>query len=593
MNRHMKKSTIAPLLACMLLSPLAFTSCTDDHYDLNEVDSTIGVGSDGLRLPTSSTDVIQLSDVLELNESDVVKIQENGDYMFDQDGGDVTPAKPQIDIIHISKQSTTSEALVIPKDLITGINGISNKSGRRNANNIGLEAAVNQFKFSGNKSAEVLALKNVSVDANIKLTVSFSSALKSCISRIAKLSLKLPSYMSFTATTTSGELTVQGNEITLANISTANEITLNVDINTLDFKQGSNGSLAISDSKINMDGTVVMGVEISPNDINLAGLSSGDLAITSQIQFPEFKVTGAQGRFSPTIDLGNLGEATINNVPDFLKDGNVVIDLANPQIWLTTNSDLTVAGYVDGVIKSYKNGQVIASANVNGINIQANATSKICICRNASLVDAGMFTQVIEVPTLSSLIRTIPDKLVFEADARADSQNEYAITFGRQYSIAPSYSIKAPIAFAEDARIVYNDSIDDMNKDLKDLDFADGTYINVDANVENKVPAHLTVSAYAVDVNGKRMGDDMISIVVSNVIAASPDGNTPVVTPLNVKVQQNKAGVLKNVDKLKFTIEGAAKENGNTVEGVTLNAYKHTLVAKDIVVKVVGKMIID
>ena len=593
MNRHMKKSTIAPLLACMLLSPLAFTSCTDDHYDLNEVDSTIGVGSDGLRLPTSSTDVIQLSDVLELNESDVVKIQENGDYMFDQDGGDVTPAKPQIDIIHISKQSTTSEALVIPKDLITGINGISNKSGRRNANNIGLEAAVNQFKFSGNKPAEVLALKNVSVDANIKLTVSFSSALKSCISRIAKLSLKLPSYMSFTATTTSGELTVQGNEITLANISTANEITLNVDINTLDFKQGSNGSLAISDSKINMDGTVVMGVEISPNDINLAGLSSGDLAITSQIQFPEFKVTGAQGRFSPTIDLGNLGEATINNVPDFLKDGNVVVDLANPQIWLTTNSDLTVAGYVDGVIKSYKNGQVIASVNVNGINIQANATSKICICRNASLVDAGMFTQVIEVPTLSSLIRTIPDKLVFEADARADSQNEYAITFGRQYSIAPSYSIKAPIAFAEDARIVYNDSIDDMNKDLKDLDFADGTYINVDANVENKVPAHLTVSAYAVDVNGKRMGDDMISIVVSNVVAASPDGTTPVVTPLNVKVQQNKAGVLKNVDKLMFTIEGAAKENGNTVEGVTLNAYKHTLVAKDIVVKVVGKMIID
>ncbi|MDY6027339.1 MAG: hypothetical protein SPJ25_03460, partial [Prevotella sp.] len=170
---------------------------------------------------------------------------------------------------------------------------------------------------------------------------------------------------------------------------------------------------------------------------------------------------------------------------------------------------------------------------------------------------------------------------------------EYAITFGRQYNISPSYSIKAPIAFAEDARIVYNDSIEDMNKDLKDLDFAEGTYINVDANVENKVPAHLTVSAYAVDVNGKRMSDDLISIVVSNVVAASPDGTTPVVTPLNVKVQQNKPGVLKNVDKLMFTIEGSAKENGNIIEGVTLNAYKHTLVARDIVVKVVGKMIIE
>ena len=589
----MKKSTVAPLLACLLLSPLAFTSCTDDHYDLNEVDSTIGVGSDGLRLPTSSTDEIQLSDVLELNESDVVKIQENGDYMFEQDGGDVTPARPMIDIIQISKQSTTSEALVIPKNLITGINAMGKKTGVRKADNIGKEAPVNHFDFSGNQPAEVLSLKTVSVDANIKLAVSFSSALKSCVTRIAKLSLNMPSYMSFTASTTSGDLSVNGNKITLANISTANEITLNIDINALDFKSGNNGTLAIEGGKIKMDGTVVMGVEISPSDINLSGLTSGDLSITSQIQFPDFKVTGAQGRFSPTIDLGNLGEATINNVPDFLKDGNVVVDLANPQIWLTTNSDLTLDGYVDGVIKAYKKGQVIASVNVNGINIQANATSKICICRNASLVDGSMFTQVIEVPTLSTLIRTIPDKLVFEADARADSQNEYAITFGRQYNISPSYTIKAPIAFAEDARIVYNDSIEDMNKDLKDLDFAEGTYINVDANVENKVPAHLTVSAYAVDVNGKRMSDDLISIVVSNVVAASPDGTTPVVTPLNVKVQQNKPGVLKNVDKLMFTIEGSAKENGNIIEGVTLNAYKHTLVARDIVVKVVGKMIIE
>ena len=589
----MKKSTVAPLLACLLLSPLAFTSCTDDHYDLNEVDSTIGVGSDGLRLPTSSTDEIQLFDVLELNESDVVKIQENGDYMFEQDGGDVTPARPMIDIIQISKQSTTSEALVIPKNLITGINAMGKKTGVRKADNIGKEAPVNHFDFSGNQPAEVLSLKTVSVDANIKLAVSFSSALKSCVTKIAKLSLSMPSYMSFTATTTSGDLSVNGHKITLANISTANEITLNIDINALDFKSGNNGTLAIEDGKIKMDGTVVMGVEISPSDINLSGLTSGDLSITSHIQFPDFKVTGAQGRFSPTIDLGNLGEATINNVPDFLKDGNVVVDLANPQIWLTTNSDLTLAGYVDGVIKAYKKGQVIASVNVNGINIQANATSKICICRNASLVDRSMFTQGIEVPTLSTLIRTIPDKLVFEADARADSQNEYAITFGRQYNISPSYTIKAPIAFAKDARIVYNDSIEDMNKDLKDLDFAEGTYINVDANVENKVPAHLTVSAYAVDVNGKRMSDDLISIVVSNVVAGSPDGTTPVVTPLNVKVQQNKPGVLKNVDKLMFTIEGSAKENGNIIEGVTLNAYNHTLVARDIVVKVVGKMIIE
>ena len=79
-----KLTTNSKLIGCLMgLSIVALgTGCTDSDYDLSSVDSTIGVGGEGLELPTSSTENIILDDVLKLNNSDFVKIAANGDYMF-------------------------------------------------------------------------------------------------------------------------------------------------------------------------------------------------------------------------------------------------------------------------------------------------------------------------------------------------------------------------------------------------------------------------------------------------------------------------------------------------------------------------------
>ena len=47
------------------------------------------------------------------------------------------------------------------------------------------------------------------------------------------------------------------------------------------------------------------------------------------------------------------------------------------------------------------------------------------------------------------------------------------------------------------------------------------------------------------------------------------------------------------VDGIAVRIEGAATDDNNSVVGVTLNANKHTLTAKDIVIKLIGKIIAD
>lgn len=50
-----KLTTNSKLIGCLMgLSIVALgTGCTDSDYDLSSVDSTIGVGGDGLELPTA------------------------------------------------------------------------------------------------------------------------------------------------------------------------------------------------------------------------------------------------------------------------------------------------------------------------------------------------------------------------------------------------------------------------------------------------------------------------------------------------------------------------------------------------------------
>lgn len=71
-----KSKMLVCLLSCGMLT--LGTGCTDNDFDLSKIDTTIGIGGDELTLPTNSTENIMLDDVLELNNSDLVYIAENG-----------------------------------------------------------------------------------------------------------------------------------------------------------------------------------------------------------------------------------------------------------------------------------------------------------------------------------------------------------------------------------------------------------------------------------------------------------------------------------------------------------------------------------
>lgn len=594
-TKHLKIKLFASLL---VMGGFLVTGCSDSDYDFNNIDATIGIGGDGLELPVSNTDNIKLSEVLDLEENGSVVADASTDfnYVFRQQGNTVNPAHPYINSIMVSRRQSSSSNITL--SLASAAR--NSRAGSANASRAASRAAamlhgegnVFEFSYEGNKPQEVEELTAAEVSSAINLKVSFQN-LSSWVSKFDKITLTFPSYMKLAV---DGK-PIEGNAITLYNISTAKNLQEKIEIVGLDFtKKDDLGELKIvktsQGEKIQLTGKVHMAVETS-NFTPGTGASSA--SIKNELSMSDITITSATGKFNPTIDLNTLGSVHISGIPDFLKGGNVVVDLYNPLIYLTISSNLDIEGFVGGTLKSWKNGKEIASVDVPEFGIKANGTTRVVICRKADKTEVNSELNAVEVPKLSELVRTMPDEITFQANARANNQKVGTFKLGyRDYEVAPSYNINSPIAFAEDACIEYTDNLDGWNDDIKDINMADGAYVQLSTQVTSCVPAYLKVEAIPVDVNGNEISKDELEVEITGEIQASADGKTPATSPISVKIMQKKSDAFKKLDGLKVVVSGKARgEGGNAVTGVVLNAEKHTLKLNDIKIKLVGKVISD
>lgn len=584
------------LFTFAILSIGSFTGCIDNDYDLDGVDMTIGIGNGEFLLPSCSTDSIRLSEVLELNESETVVEKDNGDYYYLQDGNNVSPTHTKVDKITVVKHRGESQ------DFSFSVANYLHQSGKRTkTTNIPVDfnqkQVVYSFAYKGSIPNEVEDLIVANTDGKITINTSFSPEVQKFVPVIAELSLELPSFLTIENVNSKLEHTQNGSKLVFKNVNTASNLKVDFTIGKIDFKKKSSplGSLSTSNRNLSMNADIQMGIKI--NNIALGSSIDGadKCKITADMIINnDLVIEKVRGKFNPSIELDDLGSTDVTGIPDFLTNDGVVIDIDNPQIILNLESNLDVPGFIGGTLTAVKNGQKTANITIPEVKVLANATSKICICRNKSKVNQAAYTEVVEVPNLSTVLNPIPDHINFAGHARADKTVEADFVLGKQYTIKPSYRIEAPLAFGENARIVYTDSFDDFNSDIKDIEVKDNTYIEFSGDIESKIPAYLNASAVAIDINGNEMPESEVKVAVDGEIKASADGKTPAVSTLKITMKPTKSA-LKKLDGLKFTVSGSAKSEKNTesVVGQTLNAKHHTLIIKNIKIKLVGQVIAD
>lgn len=605
--RKMSTKTIC-LFAAMGCAIVGTMSCTDSKYDLNEVDMTVGIGGGEIRLPISSSDVIPLKEVLKFNDSEVVDTIEGGDYMFTKEGDEVSPAHPQIDKITISQKTAEQFDFDLGDILQNAIRNYlpSGAAGMSRASiHVGINESmiVNSFKYEATQPEEVIELEEAYITAEMPLSVKFGESLKKLAGTIDRLTINLPKYMSFEAAGT-GHV-IEGNSIVFNNLSTSQDLSLTVNINKLTMGMASDeelGKLEMKDGNLLMEGNLKLSIIINEVKANVTGIDFNDCKIKSTLGMSDaVTLDKVKGRFAPSIDLNNLGEANITGLPDFLTDGDVTIDLDNPQILLTLESDLPVGSQLEGTIKYWRGDQQGSFDLPEPIYLKAAAensveksVSRICICRDANKV-AGNYDQVIQTEDIKKLLYPkIIDKIAFGGTAIADKNQVYTYELGKEYTVQPAYRLEAPLAFGDDAKIVYTESFEDWNKDIKDFDVTEGTCIVLEAVVENRIPAYLDVEATPIGTDGNELPSDVIKVDIDADVKASPNGTDAATSDLRIVLTPAKQG-LKKLNGVKIKVSGAAKdaEGNNTVKGITLNAKKHSLVLKNIRLTLKGKAIAD
>lgn len=600
MNKGINKSRI---VACMLAAGfLAVGSgCTDSDFDLSNIDQTIGIGGDGLQLPTNSTENIVLDDLLDLNNSDFISIAENGDYMFSKQSDDVKPSHPSIDEVLVKEAKVNNNFKIeIPESSLM-------QTRRKSAGHTKLsktasvEGEASEFKYRGNVPYEIRDLISAKTASDINIDVNVTAELKKVIPTFKTMTVTIPSYLKLNigkCSPSQPEYDAEKGIITFHNISSSAKINIKANISSLDFSTPpptvvfTPGVLG-ADGSIDFDGAVLLGITF--DEVNKEGNSLQNLYMSAKMTMGAIRVTEATGKFNPNLDLEDLGNVNINDVPDFLTDKDVTINLYNPVIELTATSDIDVAGVATArLIAEDERGNEMAKVEIRGLNIKPNGTTRLCICKHKEGIDETKYDQVKVVSNLSDIVKKIPHRINCKAEVDADTYRKGTVKLGKKYTIDADVYMKAPLAFDEGAQIVYTDTIDGWNEDIDKFSFAEGAYIEMTTEVENKMPAYLNVSAFAIDVNGKEIPQHRIRVDVSNSVKASEDGEKAVVTPVTIKLRENEKGALKTVDGIVFRVTAAAGEkDAQTIVGKTINAYKHTLTARNIKVRLVGKIIAD
>lgn len=588
MKKKQMKASL--LLASLLTLGFSLTGCTNDDYDFDQIDATMGFGSGELEIPASSTMNIPLSDILELEEGGSVKIAANGDYLFQLTGSDASSASPMISPI-VLRGNSYSNTLTL--------NACSAAKGTRAAGSHLSFVSPKElmFKYNGTDAA-VKSLKSAEVAGEIELKINLTlGGLSSAITNINKVTLTLPGYLEISRVEGNGNgvSMFNGSKITVENVSTSRNLQLIIKAKKLDFeKQDDYGRVAIGDNgSIQMDGYFDLGIEA-----HVTGVPTSELSIGANVTVNDITLKSATGIFDPEINISSLGDVTVTGVPDFLSEDGVRADLDNPQIILSIKNDMDAAAKVSAKVISTKNGQNLATVQLPEMHIYKTTVTpvtKICICRHktAELTDQYGAANVYEVSNLATLINQhIPDHVqITDVEAKADLSQEMTIEFGRNYNVVPSYEIYAPLAFAEDAVIEYADDFDGWNDDLDDLELSEGTYVRLTADAQNLVPATLIVEATPLGLEGTDISNLIEVNVKKGTVKASADGVTAVNSPLEIELREKVKGGLQKLDGLSYKVKGKASHDGTTVTGINLNSEKHTLKLENIKVKLVGKVI--
>ena len=606
------------------------TACVDNSYDLSEdLDLTMGLGSNGLSVPMGNVEKIYLSDILSVDES--VKLDAANQYYLVEDGTtnfDFTIDKVTTKVDNPTLRTDAGKP-ALPFNTVCEILDAAGVS------SITLPAVSQVFsgEAEGTESMD-FSVTDISSDINAIHSVSFTplkvslslewfksnAALKFDLKELREVEITLPSILHVVEGSVSeGWTLAKGNKLVAQSVAFNGANMMKIVSFTIDQAQ-------LKDCSTIEKGEFSRELSISPEALHITMKGKADFVNTGSFTMTSndymdvrlyikvgtpgannktnVVVTRAKGVFDPLINPDVESIDIASELPDFLQDPEVRVNVSNPTLKFNVypKNNVQIPADVDfyATLHSIKDGadQVDPVEFPKYTRLYKNTSNVIYFHQDAAPYDPtgletdapGKKVQTKKVDNISSLINVLPDRIEVDLGAngadkhiRVVGENEVAL--GQKYSQVVDYTIYVPFEFKNGVTIVYTDETDGMNEDLKDY-AADG--IQISAEAENTIPLDLKATISAYDMNDKLIPGIQFEEV--DVKAGGGTNATAVTTALTIKATLTDPNLLKKLDKLEFKINAASEATSNATHKLVSTQYVQL---KNVKLKLIGQIVAD
>ena len=543
-----KVKKMYPLWGLLLSFPLWTVSCVDNKYDLDkDIDMTINVGGEHLTIPAGSSDTAYLSKIIEVEEGDILQpdAATRVYHLTKRDDIDVDPTT--VKEVTISSANTD-----LKQELVgSGDGGSGSKTTELDVkNNLRAEAsdideALIELGALGAKTPTSLTLAFEFLNTG---NLTFGSVTAK------NLEIQLPDFLMFEK----GEVE-EGNKLILNNEELKNAQKV---LHVIGYQCGGKaeeGEIPDKNRTITINGLVTMQGQVVTSGIN----GSGSLTMTLDVTLEEMTANSVTGVIQPEIKAETTN-IELNDLPDFLKDEETRMDITNPVILLRAENQLETPVEVDAVLTPMKGNAQIDGKEVkvgSGYGktpvVLASGKNVIALSRTGECTIEGV-TSNVKVEDINDLLETIPDDIEVDLQPVVRNEGYYTAELGRAYEMPSSYEVDVPLSFEQNLNIVYNDSVQDLNKDLNDLDKVILKKANVLLTVDNAIPLKLQLKPENVlikDVYGNELTAVKKTIEEDKqYVTESTDGEKPVTSELVLNLTSEDTAFLSKIDRICFKL---------------------------------------
>lgn len=547
---------MSPLWGFLLSFPLWTVSCVDNKYDLDkDIDMTINVGGEYLTIPAGSTDTTFLSKIIEVEEGDILQPDATTRVYHLTKKDDINVEPTTVKEVTVGATTTDLESIEIVNN--TGVSFSEPEVSADITTSGDFEATANDIDEALKELDSLRAKTPVDLNLTIDFNISGGNLTFNQV-KANKLKLVFPDYIVFKE-----DEGIQDNELIL------DEEVLSVNgssyTRTLKVEGYKFSDAAGSGMKPNAEGSLTIEGNISmEGDVVTSGISgTGALALVPKAVLEEMTVNSVTGVIQPKIEAETT-KIELNDLPDFLKDEDTRLDITNPVILLKADNPLETDVEIDAVLTPKKN-----NVNIEGHEVKIGTgygqnkvalipgTNIIALSRTGDCSIEGV-TENIKVEDINNLLETIPDDIDVNLQPIVRNENYYNAELGKEYDLPASYEVDVPLSFEQGLNIVYNDSVQDLNKDLNDLDKVSLKNAKIMLSVDNAIPLKLQLKAENVQIKDV-YGNELTAVKKTmeedkQYVTESTDGEKPATSELVLSLTSDDTAFLSKIDRICFKI---------------------------------------